>query len=298
MKKFLSNILQFSILSIFVTILLVLISVFLNKKTFNYKIQNSKNILIVGDSHSECAINDQIFEKAFNFASSGTSQFYNYIKIKNMINYNKQIDTIILGFSYNDILKNRDSWFYGAEKIKFKLREYIFLMSFGDYLEILKANPYDVIINTPSAIIFNTIGNLRGQSNYGKYRYLNKIIKKNKNEIKPLKFLKDNISIYNLFYVKKIYDFCLNNEIELFLLNIPINESKQTIYKNYVNKYEYIAKDIFSKATLLNHSNFKLADSCFADTEHLNYKGAEIYSLFLKNGGLKIERLPLKKTAI
>ena len=73
-----------------VSIALGLLSVFISKKTFDYKFKEKKNILIVGNSHTECSVNDSIISNSVNLSQSASSYFYSYMKIREFTKYNSK----------------------------------------------------------------------------------------------------------------------------------------------------------------------------------------------------------------
>ena len=66
MKLFINSFLNFSL--IFLTIIILIIS--LNKLIIKFtpiNFSSDKNILLIGDSNSETALNDSVFKRAVNF---------------------------------------------------------------------------------------------------------------------------------------------------------------------------------------------------------------------------------------
>ena len=84
---------------------------------------------------------------------------------------------------------------------------------------------------------------------------------------------------YQFDYLMKIVELCKIYNVELILINTPTYKSE--IYSNntlqsYYNRY-------FSQIKYLDFSDFVLPDSGYGDIEHLNYKGAEIFSQYLED---------------
>ena len=46
----------------------------------------TKNILILGDSHTENAINDSIFSNSLNYSASADAYIFSYVKLKAILN--------------------------------------------------------------------------------------------------------------------------------------------------------------------------------------------------------------------
>ena len=61
-------------------------------------------IYIMGNSHSECAINDSLLaDNYINISLSAEPLFYSVIKARRLLTENKKIDTIIIEFTNNSI---------------------------------------------------------------------------------------------------------------------------------------------------------------------------------------------------
>ena len=290
MKRFLKNISRFSFILFGCIILLLLATSFISKRIFNFHIPKHKNILVLGNSHPECAINDSILPNYFNLAQSGTAYFYDYLKAREVISKNSHIDTLIIGYGYGDIALEMDSWFDGKDKIKFKLRNYFFLFNTDDYLSMLESNPVTVLLQTPRAIWYNLYISLKGYSFLGGYRYLKRdkldeAIRRSKTE-SPFESDQE-ISEYQSLYLKKIYDLCKEKNIVMVLLNTPIHPLEEKSLETMKVRYHQFANQNLKGAILIDDSNFKLPKSFYADLDHLNYKGAKKYSKYLKQNDFK-----------
>tara|TARA_R100001369_G_scaffold92691_1_gene139150 strand:- start:6387 stop:7235 length:849 start_codon:yes stop_codon:yes gene_type:complete len=270
-------------------VLLVLSTSFYTRYTFDFKIQQSKNILVLGNSHPECAINDSLLANVFNLAQSGTGYFYDYIKAKKIISENPGIDTIIVGYTYGDLEKPMDSWFDGGDKLKFKIRNYLFLFEWGDYFELLQANPIDVILNTPQTIFYNLKMKQEGYNYLGGFKALENSKLKQAQELKAMHKPDTSLgySRYQTKYLSKLYEYCNKKDIKLILLNTPIHPVLDTIQSPLKAMYYNFANNNLPNALLINHANFKLPNNNYRDLDHLNVKGANNYSKFLKTNKFK-----------
>ena len=290
MKKFLLNITRFIFALLGCIIVLLITTSIISKNLFDFNIPKQKNILVLGNSHPECAVNDSILPNVFNLAQSGTGYFYDYIKAREVLTKNSHIDTVIIGYTYKDIAKEMDSWFAGKDKLKFKIRNYFFLFNFNDYLSLLKANPVEVLYQTPQAIWYNLYMSYKGYSYLGGFKYLER------DKLGEAKMRLENqqatpsrkeISKYQSKYLQNIYTFCNENNIVLILLNTPIHPLEEEYQKDLKTSYYQFATDTLPKAILINDSSFNLPETFYADLDHLNFKGAQRYSEFLKQNKFK-----------
>ena len=286
MKKFIKRGVLFLIITGIVSLVVGFLSVFISKKTFDYKIKEKKNILIVGNSHTECSINDSILSNSINLSQSASSYFYSYMKIREFTKYNPQIDTVIISFSDNDLFSEKEKWFSSSEKINNKMTRHIILFNKDDYLDLFKSNPIEVIVQT--FILYSDFYNLHTKKRdfIGSYNKINvnkideDIIEFNRSP--PI--IDSIIEITELQYLLKIYNFTQENEIKLILLNTPIHPILEKHFSVIRQRNcSSIARDQMPNATYFDHTSFVLKNSDYADLSHLNNKGSNKYSEFLQS---------------
>jgi len=285
MKKFITHSIVFSILAFLVLAIMVIGTTLFAKKSFDYSIPENKNILVIGDSHTECAIDDRILNNAFNLSQSATCYFYTYLKTREVINHNPQIDTLIVSYSYSSLKKIKDKWLIGPENLKFKIRDHLMLFNATDFKELFLASPKDVLVFAPQVIAhnFKVLRNgysaLGGFDNSERNNLQEDILKlQNEDEKNPI----EGYSKYQEDYLLKIYNFSQEKNIKLILVNTPMHaEALKKDTKAHKTYYcEFYASNM-PEASLLNHTNFDMADSGFGDAYHLNFKGAKIYTDYL-----------------
>lgn len=295
MKSFIIKVLAF----IFIFSVTFLIIVVFNFGMFQFE-QNSldiknKNILLLGDSNMEYAINDSIYNSAINKAASSDSYFYSYCKLKNYISINPKINTVFLSFAPHNIFDN--GWLLNDSHIYSRFRYYYILMDWSDFEFLFSRNPKAVLNSIPS-IIEQTLKNLVKKTiginlsrPYGGFNSLDRnILAEVKLKLKngePLPFFKIPnsfaISVEEVTYLKKIISYCDKNNIKLYLINLPkrselLNYPKYGV-KNFYSEYD---KE-YSKIDFLDFSRIDLPDSSYGDFVHLNKYGSTNFSIFLQN---------------
>ena len=282
MKRFILNISKFSALVVGAMILLVLVTKEISYRLFDFRVGEHITTLVMGDSFTECAIDDNNLPSVINLSQSGSAYFYSYLKIREIIKSNPQIDTIILGFSQNAIAESREEWFDGQEKIQFKMRTHFFMFKREDYVSILRANPVDVLAFTPQVIVHNLKLPFGGWYHLGGFKKLTR-----DNLSDALAEYQENLaseltlSRYQLRYLKKIYRFCNDQNVQLVLLSTPVHKISRI--ERAINTPKLLEiREAFPNAIYLDHSNLDLPDKYFSDRNHLNYHGAKNYSSFLQ----------------
>jgi hypothetical protein len=291
MQKFLKKLFEWFIFFIGLTSFLIALVIYLERSWINFKIQDEKKIVVIGNSHTECAINDEILPEVFNFSKSGSSFFYSYLKLRALLRQNQNIESVVVGYSFQDLDKSKDEWFSGAETIKFYMPRYLFLLESSEFLALASANPVEVITHLPRVIIWGTFDAV-------KFRFFSKSLKQfggflslDRDKLDVAKEIfsekKDHLSgqYSNIEeeYLKKIYELVTEKKINFVLLNTPMHKMLREINDREKDHYISFAKKFLPNAKFIDHSNLDMEDSCFGDLEHLNANGARIYSDFLKN---------------
>ena len=174
MKKLINRTLLFLTISAIFSLLLGFLSVVITNKTFNFEFKKYQNILIVGNSHTECSISDKILSNSVNISQSASSYFYSYIKVREFVKRNPTIDTVIISFSDNDLFSEKEKWLSSTEKIRNKMTRMIFLFNTEDYLTLFCSNP--ITTSLQSFIVYSDFYNLyiHRRSFIGGYNQFNK----------------------------------------------------------------------------------------------------------------------------
>jgi hypothetical protein len=281
MKRFLINILKFKI-SFSVVMVLMLLGTFYIGSSASFKIPQEKDIIIIGDSHTECAINDNIFLRSINISKSADAYFYSYMKLRKFLRINPHINKVILSFHEGSIIGSSE------DLINTKVPNYIFLFKKEDFFFMIKKKGFiSAVLKSPKFYIIPLFKLMTKKDlvysdlNIGSYLWLDrdkldKDIELRRN-IEPAKYV---YSLYNYNNLLKIAELCRQFNIELILFNSPTYASEIYGRKNeladYYNRY-------LSTIKYLDFSDFILPLYGYGDIGHLNYKGAEIFSRYLEN---------------
>lgn len=287
MRKFINNCFKFLGIFLFVCLGSLLFNSFLINR-YGYEINKDKNILILGDSHTEYAINDGIFKRSVNLSHSADSYFYSYLKIRKLKPENPQLDTLLLALSnHNLLIEYEDRWIFNTKHIKSKFRIYTDLMDFSDFMVLFRSNPSAVIqgfLESPKysvKLLFNKGLKDRdlGRFQPSERNSLQKDIEHFKNNNKKQRALE--YSGVEMKYLFKIVDFCKENDIELIFISTPIHslyvDSKQ---KEFDKLYSFYDKNL-SQHKHLDFSRLNMPDKYFQDMDHLNHEGANFFTTHL-----------------
>lgn len=270
------------------------------------KLDDNINTLILGDSQSQTAINDSLYKNSVNFSHNSEHYLLTYNVLKLVIKNNPQIRNVILGCSFQNISAYYERYLFG-EKNKPDNFSKIF---YSRYFSILDNNSKLFLIenNLPGVlksfrpIVLDMIKSFT--NNYSKYqdypfigryypgrkRVLNDSIVKvaviwhyysdsTGTELEDFSRLQSK-------YLKDIISFCKENNIKLFLLNTPVHEDYlKQIPQKFISGYYSFMKELegSDNVTLLNYPDYKLPDEYFGDGNHLNQRGASVFTPEIMN---------------
>lgn len=254
------------------------------------KISKDINIVFMGDSNIECAVNDSLVPNSINIAQSGEAYMYTYVKLKSLLEYNDQIKTIFIGFSNADILKDtEDRWLFSDEFVIEKIASYNYLLNNSDKYLLIKNNPDAYFRGLMKSIFSNFKAFIKSFSrvdrrirNFGGYEYL--VRDKLQEDIKRNLLVEDKLhekALVQEKYLMRISQLCQQKSIKLVLLNTPKHKSPNTNIMA-VKKIWLSIRNSLSRDSLLDLSTLSFPDSCFSDLTHLNYIGAKLFSQYLK----------------
>ncbi|WP_010254718.1 hypothetical protein [Treponema primitia] len=259
----------------------------------SFNLPRDKNILILGDSHTERAINDRILTKSVNLAESATAYLYSYVKLRKLIKNNPQIDTLLLSFHSSVFLNNQDYRrtildnrivrFVPKYITLFAAEEFAFFRNRKDfYWSILKL-PLKNVRTIAKFII-------RRRVSY-KDLYIGGFKNSNSNNIpnedsaedqENVKHKEINTELQISQYLMKIIDLCEENGITLVLINTPTYMPEK--YGNPELARYYYHRYLENRGVhYLDYSDFPLPDFGYSDIGHLNPKGAEIFTRYLND---------------
>lgn len=242
--------------------------------------------LFCGNSHTEAAINDSIITGSFNFGRSADRIEFIYPKLKMMKRVNPQIDTVYVGLDYILMCHSVEEDFNSVLMHPYNFLEYDFddwLCIFGDagteYLESFFAHPF-------SWMKMVDLIHLRHSStaNVKDCHFLGGFEKstRNKLSVDPRKtnVVAEDTAFeridMNYYFANKCIRFCQENNVELVFFCTPHHK-----YCPFAGYQQQIVSD-FAEIPFINSVRMELPDSCFADLDHLNAIGADIYSTYLE----------------
>lgn len=296
MRKFLIKTTAYISTIIIIIVLMSSLSILIVSEV-SFKLDENKNILVLGASSTECAINDTILTNYLNLSQSAEALIFTYVKLNEILKTNMNIDTVLLAYSYDILLEGRDEWIMGEIKMKDNISRYISFFNFDELkIFIPELSFWSTIVDLPylnKKAIVSYLANKHDFSytelRLGRYQYLIRdrlsvdIARRNEQTTLNLNEY-THYSKYQNEYLLKIIKLCKNYNVKLILINTPMYTS--AISNFAINQfYQYHALH-YLDIPFIDCSSFVLDDSCYADVKHLNYKGAKVFSEFIKENGL------------
>ena len=304
MKKFILNIFFFAI-PILVLFVVIESYVTFSSNTFTVKAKylkkNLKNVevLVLGSSHHQTALNPEFFDlKTINLAY-GMQDIH--LDAELFFKYATQMDslkTVILEFDYLTIGKKVDqsyfrlSWYYrlyGIElydiPLKYKLSMYASSSSFFNNYCFNKFNDrrYTYKMNQ-NGFVENDFPGIFLVNNYDVEKLNQKFIY-NINRMTDVHAF-ENIK-FNAEKINSIISYCSNHNIKVVLLSSPLYSGGKSFEVEHKRKLinHYLEGFLSNKnVTYLDFQNDKIfIVNDFKDYDHLNSIGAKKYSLILND---------------
>ena len=263
-----------------------------SKKISDYICSVDKNSMFIGDSHLQNGINDELITDGINFSQNGESYYFSYQKLKKIIALNKQLKTVYLGFSYHNLSSYYDDYVFGKYNKEITSR-YFFILPASEKVKFIKCNLSDEMLYFKNIFEKGIVNVLRKKDKYSFFGYYQNGFynvesrKKSMDKRIQLQFFNEtkiaNFSEVNIIYLKKIIVLCKEKNIDLIVLNTPLDPYyKNNIPQQYIDKYNQIIET--QKLRVVDFHNLKFQKNDFIkDGDHLSVKGSLLISKFLNN---------------
>lgn len=278
MRKIKNYVTFFVSVYLFQFFLSIILYIFLqyNNTIFEYFNKNNRgSIVVFGNSHTECAVNDKIIPNRFkNLSTSGEPLFYTSLKVQKIITLSS-IDTVVI--EYGNFTFNSLNYVIGDEHFLSNFHKYFSLMNYNDFLFLFTKNP---IKFTKAILSINIITILRNQKIDGKHLPLNRFISfdnKSFGTTEKNMYKADWVNFNKLFNLIKV-----NRNVFFILIRCPVHITDQTGFNVEYNRGTLFLKSL-PNVILFDFKNSIISDSSYADDEHLNSIGARNFTNLLND---------------
>lgn len=280
MRLFLKNIFLFGaiVIGIFAT---CITAKYMITHSISFKEPENVHFLFIGASHPYRGIDTTLMKDAVNRSAPSERYMFSYLKLKEIIKANPQIDTVFIECSPTDIFEHADDKYFAENEMSYFIPLYFPFFSSNE-LKIYYHKMPDVIKFIiqksfhPNQIFPGRIMTGLG-SQAGKTENLAKM---NSTEVTPAMITGDMGNEINNHYLSKIIDLCNDNGIKLYGIYFPVYHPEYYYDQKYYHK---ALSEKFPDLEVLDYSNMELPDSVRYDAHHLNWYGAQIFTTELKN---------------
>lgn len=283
MKEFLKKLFLFSLGPIvFCLIIYLFFTYIVNQELKSYNQESGIKTLFVGDSHMQMTIDNHLLPHSINLARDSEGFKYNLLKIKTVLEVNPSINRIFLGFSYHNLSSYCDDFIYGKYAYQISNR-YFFILPPSEKIKVLKENIHNL---SPflQGVFKSGLKICIKNKNYFYFGYYQNsfsstsVVKSSVDKRIDFQYYKDGLvrgfSNVNINDLKKIIQYCKTKNIELILVNTPLNSYyKSRVPKEFIKKHTEIIKQNHLK--FIDLSNLISSDSYFIpDGDHVSKEGS------------------------
>lgn len=263
-------------------ILLAIANPYISDKSSKFKIADSKEILIIGDSHIQKSLSDEIISNSKNVSIPSESFYFTYYKLKAILDANHSIKTVILGTGNHNISAYYEDFIIGRYSMSTSPK-YFFLLPFDQKVKLISYNFNSLppFLRSISKIAKQTaLHNEHAYADGYKNRYKSTSYDFNKTSqrLKQQYLLNDSsyqkLSSLCIEYLEKIITLCNEKNIRLIAINTPTHK----YYRNNTpEKFKNALDSIIHLNNLeyLDFSSIDLPDNHYIpDGDHVSSQGA------------------------
>lgn len=284
MKGFIKQLLLFFSL---IVILFIYLNYSARNKILNYKLSSKINKLVIGDSHTERAIDDALLCNTKNFSIGGEGLIYSFFKLQTLLKNNHQVDTVFLGVGYHNFSASSDKYVLSS----YYSAQYIFALPIEMQIYLLKNvnNPLRMILECFRNGIANWMNSVEKSTFLGSYENWPLIASSFvsdaliESRIKNYYYLNgklDDLSNSNIYFYNKIKELCASNKIKLIILNPPVHvKYKKMVPLKFKSIYDSVTND--EMKDVIEFNELKLNANDFLDPDHVSESGAILTSQYL-----------------
>jgi hypothetical protein len=307
MKKFLINLGLFLLVACAMTAAISLankyfiINAIYNPHLFRL---GTKDSLAVGASDIEFSLSPEIIKNSCNVACPAENYFYSYYKLRFILKGNPQIKTVILGFGYPGLTQASGKDLYGGKAISFYDRYFMLLDGEGRktvsgfnryYLVSLAKFHYGLPVEFYKQtdllwrVFFNTV-DITTYPFWGGFQkdmdFFKKIPRQKVDSTIVRHYYIENKMVEKsdvlINYLMKIVSLCREKKLRLILLKTPLMKEYfdrvPDYYKRLSDETLNRVKTLYPSVEYYDYNSFSLPDDHFIDCDHLNRKGADMFS--------------------
>lgn len=243
------------------------------------------NVLIAGDSHPQKSLNPEYFINAKNISQSAEPYVLTYWKLKNIIDWYNP-DTLILGFAphnisaFNDLKFSNEKWSREMFKRSYPIEDF---SNISDLIPFDYSTYYNVLWKqTAFYPKKNHISYIGKYSNYNRNNISDSRSAAERHYYNHSKEL--GVSVLSVHYLDSIIHLCHSKNIEIVLVSHPVHyKYLKQIPAQILNKFDTLVQQYKKRHVVFDLTRKKYPDYLFLNCDHLNAKGAKLFTRELIN---------------
>lgn len=282
MKKFLLKITVFlKCIVLFIATLVFLRVVIIGG--FNYKLPDDKKYLFIGDSRFRVGVDDRLLPGALNVSADADNYLTAFLRIKFLLKNKNSVNLIFIVFSPDVMGDDADSRLYANYLMAGKVPQYFPLYSIEEWKTYFEYSPKKLLHNV-SGRPFRLLKGLLSEDTFcrelGGFRVsttnnLRAGIEKHTNPSREKELPPVYGNRTSLSYLSKIRSYCAKKNIRVIGIAMPHYLAGRVFD---LQKYRETLKTRYPDFEVWDYLEMELPDDCWQDINHLNYKGAQIFT--------------------
>lgn len=290
MKKFVKNVLLFFICITIISSTIASILYSNRDRLIDYRLNDDAKTIFIGNSMLEFAIVDSRLPQCQNVAKSAKQYLFALADLREILDNNPQVKTVVLGCSPFTLRENNaDQEYYDAayiESVNFyapflNIKEYAMLPQTLPFLKFyMGVYGLRFLRDTqkPGGYLYNTRNRLAKDIALREQGGTDgKSVASDRNESSGVG---NSITIYCLEQIKQL---CADHNVKLKFVSTPIWHARESydldVYRALMRKYL-----TENESDIYDYTELELPDSCYADVIHLNHWGADRFTEVLAEG--------------
>lgn len=283
MKKFLCFIISFCFVLVLFYGFIWAFNV-LRMREYGFELSKNKMVLVVGDSQTQADINDTICENVHNASLAHDGYFTMYKRIRLYVEANPQINTVVLALTPHTVSPVKDEFFHNFGYVEETTKHYLPYFGFNEWWLLCKNNLVDVMSALVTPLKFYFTPSQEHIKEMGFYESADTTLLEKDIKEGAVRLIPDSVNVnygndITLEYLHKIVYYCKEKNLKLIGINTPVLHGEK--YFDMKN-YQRLMSTDFKGVEVWDDMDMEFPDSCRRDVNHLNKRGAEIYSNIIK----------------
>ncbi len=284
MKRFIIRVLVFCLPLLLTAVAILVIFQF---KIKDIRLDDSIKVLIVGDSHTQTALNDSLIPQSINLSQSSEHFLYTYNVLRLLLENNPQLERVVLGVSFHSFGERYDTYINDGEKVQFMFPKYFPILEPSSVAD-LRSFPLKQIYPMYKNVFkfFSPPKSIHHYPFLGDFYYserssltdsiVNATIQRHYYEASGETV---GFAFYQQKYLEKIVTLCEQQQVQLTLINSPLHPSyTQKIPAKFKEHYYTVLKELGETTQLIDWHELRFPEEAYGDGDHLNAIGAKQFT--------------------